>query len=152
MFFAEGLDFLFASPVNRTSFQELMMRYITTIPLTLITLCALASSVWALKPLTVCGKVVSLDATRLTCPEKTVDADLQGLTLLKKLQILHLRDTKVTDAGLKHLDGLKALDSLHLQLTKVTDTGMKHLAKLRTYLPRPRVVQGSEIISVPHVF
>jgi hypothetical protein len=58
---------------------------------------------------------------------KVVDASLEHLKGLTRLEILLLKDTTVTDGGMVYLKGLTNLEALELGRTKVTDKGLEHL-------------------------
>jgi Leucine-rich repeat (LRR) protein len=58
---------------------------------------------------------------------KVVDASLEHLKGLTKLEVLLLKETRVTDDGLVYLKGLTNLEALELGRTKVTDKGLKYL-------------------------
>ena len=58
---------------------------------------------------------------------KIVDASLEHLKGLTRLEILYLKDTAVTDEGLVYIKGLTNLEILELRRTKVTDKGLEHL-------------------------
>jgi hypothetical protein len=69
--------------------------------------------------------VVSVDLKHT----KAVDASLEHLKGLTRVQILFLKDTEVTDDGLVYLKGLTDLEALELGRTKVTDKGLEHLKR-----------------------
>jgi Leucine-rich repeat (LRR) protein len=58
---------------------------------------------------------------------KVMDASLEHLKELTKLQILYLKDTQVTDNGMVYLKGLTNIEALELGRTRVTDKGLEHL-------------------------
>ncbi|UBM58033.1 hypothetical protein LAG90_14595 [Marinilongibacter aquaticus] len=58
------------------------------------------------------------------------DGDLEKLSRLKNLYILHLNHTEIGDAALAHLQGLKQLQSLNLSFTNVGDAGLLQLKGL----------------------
>jgi Leucine-rich repeat (LRR) protein len=58
---------------------------------------------------------------------KIMDASLEHLKGLTKLQTLFLVDTSVTDDGLVYVKGLTNLEVLELGRTNVTDKGLVHL-------------------------
>jgi len=59
------------------------------------------------------------------------DEDLRPIGKLRKLEGLHLNETKVGDAGLLAIRNCRRLRSLGLWESKVTDDGMRHLQGLR---------------------
>jgi hypothetical protein len=60
---------------------------------------------------------------------KVIDASLEHLKGLTKLEILFLKDTAVTDDGVVYLKGLTNLEVLELRRTKVTDKALEHLKR-----------------------
>jgi hypothetical protein len=58
---------------------------------------------------------------------KIMDASLEQLKGLSRIEILILKDTTVTDDGIVHIKGLTNLEVLELRRTKVTDKGLEHL-------------------------
>jgi hypothetical protein len=58
---------------------------------------------------------------------KIVDASLEQLKGLSRIEVLILKDTTVTDDGIVHIKGLTNLEVLELRRTKVTDKGLEHL-------------------------
>ncbi len=75
----------------------------------------------------------------------TTDAELEHLTVLRRLKRLGLCGDNVSDAHLSHLGGLSTLRRLWLVDTKVTEEGVK---KLHDVLPNCAiyVVQGGQRI------
>jgi hypothetical protein len=69
---------------------------------------------------------------------KVIDAGLEHLKGLTKLQGLHPGGPKITDAGLEHLQGLTKFQRLTLMGTKVTDKGVK---KLQQALPACQIAK-----------
>jgi hypothetical protein len=58
---------------------------------------------------------------------KVMDASLEYLRGLTRLEKLYLEETQVTDGGLDYLKGLTNIEALELGRTKVTDKGLEHL-------------------------
>ena len=52
---------------------------------------------------------------------KVIDASLEPLKGLSRIETLILKDTTVTDDGIVHIKGLTNLEVLELRRTKVTD-------------------------------
>jgi hypothetical protein len=83
--------------------------------------------------------------TRIDLPgnRNFADDDLERLTGLRRLSMLHLQDTSVGDVGIGHLSDLPELDHLNLVATQVTDKGLVPLARLpqlsRLYVSRCRI-------------
>jgi Leucine Rich Repeat (LRR) protein len=88
------------------------------------------------------GGKVEVDANRPDMPvvgvnlkhTKLMDASLEYVTRLTKLQVLLLEETQVTDDGMVYLKGLTNIEVLELGRTKVTDKGierLKEFTKLR---------------------
>jgi internalin A len=66
---------------------------------------------------------------------KVIDASLQLLKELTRLEKLCLKDTHVTDDGVIYIKGLTNIEVLELGRTKVTDKALEHLkgfTRLRT--------------------
>lgn len=81
------------------------------------------------------GGTVEVDVNRPDQPVVSVnlkrtqvmDASLEHLKGLSKLQVLVLKETQVTDGGIVYLKGLTNIEALELGKTKVTDKGLEHL-------------------------
>jgi Leucine-rich repeat (LRR) protein len=58
---------------------------------------------------------------------KVVDASLEHLKGLTKLEKLYLKGTPVTDDGMIYIKGLTNIEVLELGRTKVTDKALEHL-------------------------
>ncbi len=66
---------------------------------------------------------------------RVIDASLEHLQGLTRLEKLYLKDTQVTDDGIVYIKGLTDLEVLELGRTKVTDKALEHLkgfTKLQT--------------------
>ncbi|HVS34214.1 MAG TPA: hypothetical protein VMS17_01455 [Gemmataceae bacterium] len=59
------------------------------------------------------------------------DAQLKGLSALKRLRALDLTLSQATDKGMNVVAGLDGLETLYLGYTDVTDAGLKRLAELK---------------------
>lgn len=81
------------------------------------------------------GGSVEVDATRPNMPvvavdlkhTKVIDASLEHLKGLTRLERLYLKETQVTDDGIVYVKGLTNIEVLELGRTKVTDKGLEHL-------------------------
>ena len=73
------------------------------------------------------GKLVNLDLSY----NPFTDEGMAGLSELKSLRRLLLRDTLVTDEGLKYLSQLTNLEELDLSGTRITDKGLVYLQNLK---------------------
>lgn len=58
---------------------------------------------------------------------KAIDASLEHLKGLTRLEQLSLKDTQVTDDGMVYIKGLTNIEVLELGRTKVTDKSLEHL-------------------------
>jgi Leucine-rich repeat (LRR) protein/HEAT repeat protein len=83
---------------------------------------------------------VSLNNARI------IDANLECLKGLAKLETLTLSGNPVTDAGLAHLQGLSNLITLDLCNTKVTDIGLSQLRGLTNL--RQLYLSGTEVTDI----
>ncbi len=81
------------------------------------------------------GGTVEVDSKRPDLPvigvnlkhTKVIDASLEHLQGLTRLEILSLKETGVTDDGVVSIKGLTRLEVLELGRTKVTDKGLEYL-------------------------
>ncbi len=64
--------------------------------------------------------------------KEVTDADLENLSILRKLQSLTLYGTKVSDAGLDYLTKIEGLKEMDLTKTNITDNGLKKLAEIKS--------------------
>ncbi len=72
------------------------------------------------------------DALEVDLQGSTVaDGDLKDLALLKNVQVLRLKETKIGDAGLEHVAKVATLKRLFLDKTAITDVGLNHLGGLK---------------------
>ena len=72
------------------------------------------------------------DALEVDLQGSTVaDGDLKDLSLLKNVQVLRLKETKIGDAGLEHVAKVATLKRLFLDKTAITDAGLSHLTGLK---------------------
>ncbi len=79
------------------------------------------------------------------------DADLEPLRGCRRLQSLHLKNTKINGSGLAHIAGLRTLTRLSLDGTPLTDAGLVHLQNLTQleslYLTHTVTDQGVQVLS-----
>ncbi|MSR55736.1 MAG: hypothetical protein EXS09_21020 [Gemmataceae bacterium] len=72
------------------------------------------------------------DALEVDLQGSTVtDADLKDLVLLKNVQVIRLKETKIGDAGLEYVSKIATLKRLFLDKTAVTDAGLSRLGGLK---------------------
>jgi len=75
-----------------------------------------------------------------------IDAELERIKHLPKVQVVNLHNSVVTDAGLKHIGDLTQLVELHISYTHITDAGLQHIEGLtqlqELYLDNNRITDA----------
>jgi len=94
-----------------------------------------AKQEWAIAEIKKLGGKVEVDINSPDRPvvgvnfkhTKVIDASLEHLKGLTRLEKLYLKDTQVTDEGMIYIKGLTNIEVLELGRTKVTDKALEHL-------------------------